>query len=213
MAALNRRKDGPDTEVTVIESPNLTSIDVGEATTLNTFLTFAQLRIDETDFLHHCDATFKGSVRFKGWSINSDGGDDDYYHPFDAPQSISGIHPAYHYHRHSVRGARQPSFANAMSVLPTLVDANRAPKLLGSDPFEGLTNYSYHLDTSLMGEYLKHYCTSLGITYISDDVTDVMLDERGFVSALELKERGTYPVEFVIDCSDFRSVILQKAMG
>ena len=79
MASLNRRKDGPDTEVTVIESPNLTIIDVGEATTLNTFLTFAQLRIDETDFLHHCDATFNGAVRFKGWSINSDGSDGDFW--------------------------------------------------------------------------------------------------------------------------------------
>jgi tryptophan halogenase len=147
VAALNRRKDGPDTEFTVIESSNLTIIDVGEKTTLSTFLTFAQLRIDETDFLHHCDATFKGAVRFKGWGINSDSSDGDYYHPFDALQSISGIHPAYHYHRHSVLGARQPSFAHAMSVLPTLVDANRAPKLLGSDPFEGLTNYSFHLDT------------------------------------------------------------------
>ena len=64
-----------------------------------------------------------------------------------------------------------------------------------------------------MGEYLKNYCTTLGVTYISDDVKDVALDERGFISALELKERGTHPVEFVIDCSGFRSIILQKAMG
>jgi len=213
VGTLNRRNDGPDTEVTVIESPNLPIIGVGEATTLSTFVTFAQLRIDETDFLHHCDATFKGAVRFKGWNINPDGSDGDYYHPFDAPQSIFGVDPAYHYHRRSVRGVQQPTFAHAMSVLPTLMDANRAPKILGSDPFEGLTNYSFHLDASFMGEYLKNYCTSLGVTYISDDVTDVTLDERGFVSALELKERGTHPVEFIIDCSGFRSIILQKAMG
>ncbi|MGB0577149.1 MAG: hypothetical protein ACPGPC_13520 [Alphaproteobacteria bacterium] len=69
-------------------------------------------------------------MRFKGWNINPDGSDGDYYHPFDAPQPIFRIHPAYHYHRQSARGMQQPSFAHAMSVLPTLMDANRAPKML-----------------------------------------------------------------------------------
>ncbi|MGB0577148.1 MAG: tryptophan 7-halogenase [Alphaproteobacteria bacterium] len=50
VASLNRRNDGPDTEVTVIESPNLPIIGVGEATTLSTFVTFAELRINETAF-------------------------------------------------------------------------------------------------------------------------------------------------------------------
>ncbi|MBK20469.1 MAG: tryptophan halogenase [Rhodospirillaceae bacterium] len=212
-ATLNRRNDGPDTEITVIESPNLPIIGVGEATTLSTFVTFAQLKIDEQDFLNHCDASFKGAVRFKGWNINPDGTDGDYYHPFDVPELIYGVLPAYHYHRRKAEGISQPSFAHSMSVLPTLMDANRAPKALDAQPFEGLANYSFHLDASLMGEYLKEYCTTLGVTYISDDVVDVTLDERGFVSALELKELGTHPVEFVIDCSGFRSLILQQALG
>ncbi len=46
-----------------------------------------------------------------------------------------------------------------------------------------------------------------------DDVRDVTLDDRGFVAALELERRGTLPVEFVIDCSGFRGVVIKKALA
>ena len=82
MAYLNRRNDGPDTEVTVIESPSLPIIGVGEATTKQIFSIIAMPHL-------------RGAVRFKDWNINSDGSDGHYYHPFDAPQPILGIDPAY----------------------------------------------------------------------------------------------------------------------
>ena len=211
-ATLNRRGDGPDVEITLIESPNIPIIGVGEATTLSTYESFAQMHLDEFDFLKHCDATFKSAVRFKGWDKFSDGTKSDYYHPFGAPPYLWGLAPAIHYHRRVKQGIVQPSFAHCMSRLPAMMDANRAPRNFEANYFEGIGKYSYHLDATLLGDYLKQFCTALGVTYISDDVVDVTLDERGYVAALALKEHGTHPVEFVIDCSGFRSLILRQAL-
>ncbi|MBT5047762.1 MAG: tryptophan 7-halogenase [Rhodospirillaceae bacterium] len=212
-STLNRRGDGPDVEITLIESPSIPIVGVGEATTLSTFVAFAQMHIDEFDFLKNCDASFKSAVRFRGWDDLPDGSKGDYYHPFDSPPFIWGLSPAIHYLKRLKQGAKLPSFAHCMSGLPAMMDACKAPRDFESDFFEQIGSYSYHLDATLLGDYLKQYCTALGVTYISDDVVDVTKDERGYVSALELKERGTHPVEFVIDCSGFRSLILRQAMG
>jgi len=212
-ATLNRRGDGPDVEITLIESPNIPIVGVGEATTLSTFVAFGEMHLDEFDFLKYCDATFKSAVRFKGWDKFSDGSTSDFYHPFDAPPYIWGLAPAIHYHRRAKQGIAQPSFAHCMSSLPAMMDAYRAPRNFEGDFYEAIGSYSYHLDATLLGEYLKQYCEALGVTYVSDDVVDVTLDARGYVEALELKEHGTHPVEFVIDCSGFRSLILRQAMG
>jgi len=212
-ATLNRRGEGPDVEITLIESPNIPIIGVGEATTLSTHGAFAEMHIDEFDFLKHCDASFKSAVRFRGWDIFPDGTRGDFFHPFDQPPYIWGLSPAIHYHRRARQGIVQPPFAHCMSRLPPLLDANRAPRDFDTDYYEGLGSYAYHLDATLLGEYLKQYCEALGVAYVSDDVVDVTFDERGHIAALELKEHGAWPVEFVIDCSGFRSLILRQALG
>jgi len=212
VATLNRRNDGPDTRITLIESPRVPIVGVGEATTVSTFVTFAQLRLDEFDFLKFCDGSFKAAVRFRGWDFGPDGAPLDYYHPFDAPSPIFGIAPAYHYHRLDARGAMLPPFAHCMSALPALIDQARAPRRYEGGPYEGLASYSYHLDASKLGQYLKEYCTSLGVEHVSDDVQAIRRDGRGFVTALELERRGTFPVEFVIDCSGFGGLILRREM-
>jgi len=212
LALLNRRSDGPDVRVSVIESPTVPIIGVGEATTLSTWESLGQLSIDENAFIQSCEASFKCAVRFSGWNLDDAGKPIEFYHPFQSPTPIWGASPALHYHRRQRRGVPQPSFAHSMSVMPALLDANRAPRTMGMPYYEGLFSYSYHLDATLLGAHLKEYCLALGAEYISDDVVDVTLDDRGFVGALQLRERGAYPVEFVIDCSGFRGLILRRAL-
>ena len=59
----------------------------------------------------------------------------------------------------------------------------------------------------MVAAYLRDYCVTMGVEHILDDVA---LDERGFVRSLALKERGDHAVEFVIDCSGFRDLIIRK---
>jgi tryptophan halogenase len=53
---------------------------------------------------------------------------------------------------------------------------------------------------------------TVGVTHVLDDIVDVKKDEHGRVLSLTLERSGDHPVEFVIDCFGFRSLILQKAM-
>ncbi len=212
LAILNRRNDGPDTRITLIESPTIPIIGVGEATTLSTWETLGQLNIDEHAFIQACDASFKCAVKFRGWDVDEHDRPREFFHPFQARPHIWGASPALHYHRRQRQGIEQPSFAHTMSASLAAVEANRAPRAIDTPYYNGIYSYSYHLDATLLGEHLKQYCVAMGVDYISDDVEDVTLDERGFVSALQLKQRGSFPVEFVIDCSGFRSLILRRAL-
>jgi hypothetical protein len=210
-AGLNRRNDGPDVRITVIESPNIPTIGVGEATTISMRLTCSQLDLDEKDFLKRCNGSFKGSVRFNNWDKEPDGSPRSYFHPFDHPGFLHVHNIVYHWLAWRRKG-NKGSLAEV--VVPSLapVMANRAPLVPGSKDFKGIFPYAYHFDAKLFAEYMREYATNLGVEHVQDDVTDVNLDERGFVKSLTLKERGDRPVEFVIDCTGFRGLIIKEAL-
>ncbi len=209
----NRRNDGEDLKITLIESPTIPTVGVGEATTLSMNEMLQLLAIDEKDFFQKCDASFKLAVRFDGWDRNADGTPASYFHPFAAPAYLFGFPPAYHYHKRRRAGAPQQPFAEAMAPLCALLMENRAPRTADTADFEGLVPYTYHVDAGLLAAYLREYCTTVGVEHVRDDVRDVTLDERGFITALELERGGTFPVEFVIDCSGFRGIVIKKALA
>jgi hypothetical protein len=64
----------------------------------------------------------------------------------------------------------------------------------------------------LFAGYLQEYRKTIGGTHVLDDVVGVNRDERNFVSSLALERGGDHPVEFLIDCLGFRSLILQQAL-
>ncbi len=103
--------------------------------------------------------------------------------------------------------------AHALLPMTAVIEAGRAPREADAPDLEGLASYGYHVDAGLFAAYLRDYCVTMGVEHILDDVVDVALDERGFVRSLALKERGDHAVEFVIDCSGFRGLIIRKAMG
>ena len=209
----NRRNDGPDLKVSLIESPRIPTVGVGEATTLSIAGTLQLLSIDEKDFLKSCDASFKSAVKFVNWDRAPDGSPASYYHPFEQPRYLFGYQPAYHYHRRARRGAALPPLAEAMIPYTALLDADKSPRLPEASDFEGLAPYAYHVDAGLLGAYLQTFCETMGVDHIRDDVLDAELDERGFVRALSLRGRGRFPVEFVIDCSGFQGLIIRKILG
>jgi tryptophan halogenase len=209
----NRRNDGEDLKITLVESPTIPTVNVGEATTLSMNEMLQLLAIDENDFIRECDASFKLAVRFDGWDMNADGTPASYYHPFTAPGYLFGVPAAYHYHKRRRAGAQQRPLAEAMAPLCALLSECLGPRKADSGAFEGLVPYAYHVNAGLLANYLREYCTSVGVEHVLDDVLDVTLDERGFVSALELERHGSFPVEFVVDCTGFRGIILKTALA
>ena len=76
-------------QITLIESPDIATIGVGEGTRPNMRQTLKTIGISESEFIQRCDASFKQGSRFDGWC--DDEGDAHYYHPFSLPVAYQQI--------------------------------------------------------------------------------------------------------------------------
>ncbi len=209
---LNKRPGRPPVRVTLVESPNVPTIGVGEATVPGMRELLKQLEIPEATFIERCNASFKLGVRFVNWDKQPDGSPGCYDHPFDGlGVEIEGTNPAYHYHRFG-RGGALANLGDALSPSTRLIEERRGPKTIDQDDYDYAVGYAYHLDAGLFAGLLREIAVERGVLHVLDDVDDLERDDRGHIAALILRERGRWPVELVIDCTGFRSLILQTAL-
>jgi tryptophan halogenase len=208
---LNRGGNNKPVKITVIESPSIPNIGVGEATVTGMYRLLKQLRIDEAEFMRASDATFKCAGRFENWSLDDKGRPITFYNPFNDGNYLNGIESTYHYHRF---GPRNGCDSYSDCVLPTaaLIDAIRGPKKIGMGNYETILPYTYHLNAQSFSVHLRDVAIERGVEYVQDDMLEVEQDDNGYISALHLKERGRFPVKFVFDCTGFRGQILQQVL-
>lgn len=211
-AALNRRNDEEDVRITVIESPDIATVGVGEATTISMNVTLEQLGLDERDFLKQCNGSFKCAVKFENWNHDAAGSPITFWHPFSRPGYLHGHNAAYHFMKARRAGGLR-DYGDALFPSLKSIKACRAPRGPEGTDYDGLFPYAYHMDAALFADYMTMYATNTGVEHVRDDVTAVNLDERGFVRSLTLKERGDWPVELVLDCTGFKGLIIREALG
>lgn len=209
---LNQRCDEENVRITVIESPNIPTVGVGEATTVSMGAILKQLGLDERDFLKQCDGSFKCSVKFTNWNHDADGRPLTFWHPFSRQDELFGYDATYHYHKACKLGDEKP-FEDALFPATAAIKNCQAPRECDGQDYVGFFPYAYHLDAGLFATYMTTYATNLGVEHLRDDVTGVNLDERGFVKSLTLKENGDWPVELVVDCTGFRGLVIKEALG
>ncbi len=208
---LNRRPDQKPVTVTVIESPNIPTIGVGEATVRGITNLFRQLGINERDFMRRCNATFKLAAEFVDWNKDPVGDPVYFLHPFNFPRSLDGVNPAYHFLKYgSINGQKA---AEALTWNQAIITNRKGPRPLGGKDYESVVSYAYHLDAALFGPFLRETAVERGVIRIEDDVTDAEIDERGYVTSLQLERNGSHPIKLVIDCTGFRSIIMQGKLG
>jgi flavin-dependent dehydrogenase len=197
--------DGP-LSVTLLESPEIGIIGVGEGTfpTIRTTLKF--LGMKEADFMRETASTFKQGIRFAGWAD----GQDQFYHPFEAPLQTegAGLVP---YWLLQDKSARAP-FAEAMTFQKRVIEAARAPKRALEGEFEGPLNYAYHFDAAKTAEVLARRARELGVRHVEGTVVGVAIDESGAIDHLITPEHGALKADFYIDCSGFRAELIGQAL-
>lgn len=201
--------DQPDgIDVTLIESAKVPILGVGEGTWPTMRDTLRRIGISETDFLRRCNASFKQGSRFDGWRTGA--GDDSYYHPFEAPPSADEVDALRLW---DMIGTDVP-FAEVVSHQAALCQAGRAPKQVGTPEFAAVANYGYHLDAPAFAKLLAEHCTArLGVRHVIGDVTGLVRDEQGFVSALTTDESGSIEGDLFIDCSGMAARLIGQEMG
>ena len=120
-AGLIAAKHGDSVEVTLIESPDIKPIGVGEGTWPSMKATLKAIGIRETDFIIECDASFKQGSKFDNWG-RAEG--HSYYHPFTLPNKYHEINLAPFWQPH----ASQVSFTDCVCPQGVLSDHHRAPQ-------------------------------------------------------------------------------------
>lgn len=203
--AHDRAHNGGGLRITVIESPDVAPIGVGEGTWPTMRDTLRAIGVSESDFIRECDASFKQGSRFDGWVDGSEG--DRCYHPFVLPHG--------HTDTDLVAGwlSRHPDrpFSGVVSFQPYLCARHRAPKQASTPEYAAVANYAYHLDAGKFGVFLRNHCVGrLGVTHIPDHVVDVIEDENGDIAGLRLKDHGIVEGDLFVDCTGMQSLLIGK---
>ncbi len=198
--------EGGPLSVTLLESPEIGIIGVGEGTFPTIRGTLKFLGMKEADFMRETAATFKQGIRFAGWAD----GQDQFYHPFEAPLQTEGAGLVPYWLLQDEK-TRAP-FAEAMTFQKQVIEAMRAPKRALEGEFEGPLNYAYHFDAAKVAQALARRAKELGVRHVEGTVTGVVLDESGAVDHLLTREHGVIEADFYVDCSGFRAEVIGEAL-
>jgi hypothetical protein len=219
-AFLNRFCKAKDTkhnlEITLIESPAIPIVGVGEASLPGMVVLLNQLGVSESEFFKLTDATFKVAAHFIDWNRDDKGRPIEFLNILNAPSAIDGRQLAdYFITFDPARTGPEAGLAyvRAFSPVVEIVRGNLAPRRPGAPDFSGEIGYTYHFDATKLAAFLKDVATSRGVKHVLDDVDAVNLDERGFVKSLNLRRQGERAIDLVVDCTGFRGSILQQALG
>ena len=194
--------------VTLIESPDIRIIGVGEGTWPTMRSSLERMGVSETDLFKHCDAAFKQGGKFAGWTTGA--ADDAYYHPLMLPQGFAQVNLVPHW----ANEARGGSFCDFVTPQGKLCDEGLAPKLITSPEYRAPANYAYHLDASKFAPFLARHCTEkLGVRHVLADVVQVNQGESGDILSVLTPQAGEISGDLFIDCSGFSALLIGKTLG
>jgi tryptophan 7-halogenase len=201
--------DHPALQVTLVESPDVAPIGVGEGTWPSMRDTLHRIGVSESAFFRECDASFKQGSRFDGWRRGGGAGD-YYFHPFVLPQGFGEADLVECW----LRDFPDVPFADLVSYQPHLCVNGRAPKQPATPEFAAVANYGYHLDAGKFGVFLRKHCLErLGVRLVPDHVTAVNSHGNGDIASLQTKEHGALEGDLFIDCTGMQSLLLGRHYG
>jgi len=205
-----------DFTITLIESPGIPIVGVGEASLPGMVVLLNQLGISEREFFEATDATYKVAAHFINWNHDDKGRSIEFLNVLNAPDPIDGRQVADYFVTFDPARSSPSAgldYVRTFSPAVEIMLRNLAPRRPGAPEFSAELGYTYHFDATKLATFLKDIATARGVKHVLDDVDAVILDERGFVKSLGLRRNGEHAVELVIDCTGFRSSILQQALG
>lgn len=192
-------------KVSLVESPNIPTIGVGEGTVPMMRDTLRYLGIKEDEFIRECDVTFKQSVKFIDWH-NEDNSGAYYHHLFDYPQWRGFTE-----HWLNQAPSKRDSFANSVAWQGRLIDDGYGPKSITHPQFEGACNYAYHLDAGKFTALLTAHGKRLGVEHLLADVSHVDYCADTGIQSLTTEQLGELSADLYVDCTGFSALLIGDA--
>jgi tryptophan 7-halogenase len=194
--------------ITLIESPDIRIIGVGEGTWPTMRGTLERMGVSETALFRQCDAAFKQGGKFAGWTTGAE--DDAYYHPLMVPQGFSQVNLVPHW----LLKGQQQTFCDFVTPQGRLCDEGLAPKSITDGEYRAVANYAYHLDAGKFAPFLaKHCAEKLGVRHVLADVVQVKQSESGDIQSVLTRQAGDISGDLFIDCSGFHALLIGKTLG
>jgi tryptophan halogenase len=202
---------GREYSIQLVESEEIGTVGVGEATVPHLKLFNQILEIDEIQFVRQVQGTFKLGIEFVDWARIGD----RYIHGFGTIGHDHGLLPFYQYWlKLFLAGKALDIGAYSLNTVAGplgkfMASASDAP---ANSPLANIA-YAYHFDAGRYAQYLRRYAETRGVRRTEGKVVDVMLrGEDGFIDAVRLDRGETLSGDLFIDCSGFRGLLIEQAL-
>jgi tryptophan 7-halogenase len=201
-AALSRQL-GPLLDIVLVESDEIGTVGVGEAT-IPTAKTFHRLMdIDEREFMAATNATFKLGIAFENWGQIGD----RYIHSFG--QIGKGVWMG-DFH-HFWLEARAKGLSGDIGDYCLELQAAKAEKFAGGE--NSPLSYAYHLDATAYARYLRKLSEARGVRRIEGKIERIeQRCENGDIAALVLNSGERVDGHLFIDCTGFRGMLIEQTL-
>lgn len=191
-------------DITLVESDQIGTVGVGEAT-IPTHVSFHRLLgVDEREFMRATRASFKLGIAFENWGKLGD----RYIHSFGKIGRSTWMGDFQHLWQH----AQSLGFGGSMDDYCYELQAAEAGRFGKSDNSQ--ISYAYHLDATLYAQFLRAFSEKRGCKRVEGTIQQVFKhQDSGFIKSLELESGQQLEADFFIDCTGFRSLLLGDALG
>jgi len=198
-----------DCEITLIESEEIGTIGVGEAT-IPPIKQFNQmLGIAEAEFLRRTKGSFKLGIRFVNWGRQGH----SYFHPFGSyGRPFDLVQVQHHWQRAQARGQAQPLDEYCMAWAAAKLGRFQHPS---PDPRHVLSTYdhAYHFDAGLYARLLRDYAEARRVRRVEGKVASVQQHPTsGFIESLTMESGEVIAGELFIDCSGLRAMLIEGTL-
>ena len=208
-AALSRLKAGNPLEIKLIESEQIGTVGVGEAT-IPPFVEFNRLLdIDEASMLAAVQGTFKVGIQFINWGNLGE----SYIHPFgNYGYEMGGISFHQIWRKLHHEGDTRPIQAFNLETMAAYFGKFARTADYEREDLPPM-NYAYHIDAIAYARFLRSDAEKRGVVRREGKVTDVTLDgESGFVASITMEDGEVINGDLFIDCSGFRGLLIEQAL-
>jgi len=209
-AAFTSLLDQRDLEIILVESDEIGTVGVGEATIPPLMAFNHMVGIDENEFLAASQGTFKLGIEFVDWGASGE----RYFHPFGPHgQDYRGVQFHQFYLRESKRRALPDIREWSMSGVAAELGRFTRPALDAPMPLPQLS-YAFHFDAGLYGQFLRRLSERRGVRRIEGKIVDVAQDATsGHVLSVALADGQSVGGDLFIDCSGFRGLLIEEKLA
>lgn len=208
-AATLKKLLGAQVQIELVESEEIGTVGVGEATIPPIRLLNNMLGINEADFIRETKASFKLAIKFENWKKQGH----SYYHTFGAPGKSYAFCLFHHLVKRAQRHYDEPYSIWDYDLNYLAAEAGKFGIIKTQDPIVEMP-FAYHFDAGLYARFLRTHCEKMGVTRTEGLIQHVEQDaESGYITKLRLKSGHQVSGDLFIDCTGFRAILLQKTLN